>query len=109
MTPISRRLLTLYLAALLALATLGAHNQTRLALQSDLEDQQVLLQARLGSLRQEAAQVTGALAVREWAKAQQMVASPDALNILEVNTRMSPQLALAAPQHSGVEVQTLWH
>lgn len=109
MTPISRRLLTLYLAALLALAVLGAHNQNRLNQQYALEHQQVLLHTRLGNLRQEAAKVTGALAVREWAKAQQMVASPDALNILEVNTLASPQLALATPQHSGVEVQTLWH
>ena len=109
MTPLSRRLLVLYLAALLALALLGAHNQGRLNRQYALTERQTTLQNRLGALRREAAQVTGVLAVRSWATANGMVASPDALNISDVEAAAEPKLTAVAPSQGGVEVDTLWH
>ncbi len=109
MTPLSRRLLLLYIAALLVLALLGAHNQRRLDVQISLDEHKSHLQTRLVALRREAAQVTGVLAVRAWADAHQMVASPDALNIADVKAGTEPDLAAVAPSPSGVEVQTLWH
>lgn len=109
MTPLSQRLLVLYVAALLALALLGAHNQGRLVRQHELAERQTELQNRLGALRREAAQVTGALAVRSWATGNGMVASPDALNITDIKSAAEPELAAVAPSLGGVEVQTLWH
>lgn len=125
MTRLSRRLLALYLATLIALAALGAHNQFRSSYQSSLLQQRSTLRLQLHSLRRDAARVTGALAVRSWAAAHQMVAAPEALNVREVDPVPAPEDTLPATHSSrssvaqngvlkdgvpedGVEVQTLW-
>lgn len=117
MTRLSQRLLALYLAALIALAALGAHNQFQVEYQTRLLEQQRDLQAQLTRLRYEAAGVTGALAVRTWALGQGMVAAPEALNTTDVAPRPAPQLvSVSATAHAitdraatTVEMQTLWH
>lgn len=110
MTRLSQRLLVLYLATLLALAALGAHNQLRSSYQENLSKRQQALNLQLTELRRDAAQITGALAVRSWATASGMVAAPEALNISDVQAAPAPQTdaALVVNLNEGVEVETLW-
>ena len=105
MTRISQRLLALYLASLLALAALGAHNQLRRGHHEAVLGQKNLLQTQLSALRQEAAGVTGVLAIRSWAVERGMVAAPEALNVGEVDAALAPRTPL--PQ-GALEVDTLW-
>lgn len=105
MTRTSQRLLALYLACLVALAALGAHNQLRHLEHEDLLVQKSTLQAQLSLLRQEAAGVTGALAVRNWALGRGMIAAPEALNIRAVAAAPAP----TPPVPRGeLELYTLW-
>ena len=107
MTKSSRRLLALYLGALLALAYLGVHNQTSYRQHEYLLQQKRVLQLQLQGLRRDAARINGTLAVRQWALGQGMVPAPEALNIREVNAGPAPA---AAPLPQGeLEVDTLWH
>lgn len=105
MTRLSQRLFMLYLALLLALAALGAHNQVRQRLHADLLDDKAALQTQLSSLRRSAAEVTGALAIRSWAHARGMVAAPEVQNVTEVDPASPPIAAQAA---TGLEVYTVW-
>ena len=107
MTKSSRRLLTLYLGALLALAYLGVQNQTSYHRHEYLLQQKRVLQLQLQGLRRDAALVNGTLAVRRWALAQGMVPAPEALNIREVTAAPAP--AAAPLPHGKLEVDTLWH
>ncbi len=105
MTTISQRLLALYLACLIALAALGAHNQLNYLQHEALLGQKASLQLQLSGLRQEAAGVTGALAVRRWALARGMVPAPEALNIREIAASPAP----TTPVSQGrLELYTLW-
>ncbi len=107
MTKSSRRLLALYLSALLALAYLGVHNQTGYRQHEYLLQQKRVLQLQLQGLRRDAALVNGTLTVRQWALERGMVPAPEALNIREVNAGPAP---VAAPLPQGeLEVDTLWH
>lgn len=105
MTRTSQRLLALYLACLVALAALGAHNQLRYLEHEDLLKQKSTLQAQLSLLRQEAASVTGALAVRNWAAGRGMIAAPEALNVRNVEAAPAPYIPV--PQ-GKLELYTLW-
>lgn len=105
MTRLSRRLFFLYLALLLALAALGAHNQGRRGLHAGLIADKAALQLQLGSLRSNAAEVTGALAIRSFAHARGMVAAPEVGSVTEVFPISPPEFT--APE-SGLEVRTLW-
>lgn len=105
MTRTSQRLLALYLACLVALAALGAHNQLQHYRHEVLLGQKSSLQAQLSGLRQEAADVTGALAVRHWALSQGMIAAPEALNLREVAAAPAPTPLV--PQ-GKLELYTLW-
>ncbi len=105
MTRTSQRLLALYLACLVALAALGAHNQLNYGRHEALLGQKASLQVQLSSLRQEAAGVTGALAVRRWALKRGMVAAPEALNVRVVTAAPPP----ITPTIKGkLELYTLW-
>lgn len=105
MTRISQRLLALYLASLLALAALGAHNQLRHGQHEALVGQKSLLEVQLSALRQEAAGVTGVLAIRGRAVGRGMVAAPEALNVTQVDA--VPALLAPLPQ-GEFEMHTLW-
>lgn len=105
MTRTSQRLLALYLASLLALAALGAHNQLRYSYHEALLQQKETLQAQLSGLRQEAAGISGALAIRSWAINRGMVAAPEALNISDVEA--APAATSPLPQ-GELELYTLW-
>ncbi len=105
MTRSSRRLLALYLSALLALAYLGVQNQRGYHQNEYLLQQKRTLQGQLQGLRREAAGVSGTLAVRHWALAHGMVAAPEALNIREVKGAAAPEAALP---YGELEVYTLW-
>lgn len=105
MTLLSQRLLALYLASLLALAALGAHNQLRFEHHEALLDQKQVLEVRLSALRRDTNGITGALAVRNWALAQGMVPAPEALNHRYVSARPAPEPPL--PQ-GELEMYTLW-
>lgn len=105
MTRTSQRLLALYLACLLALAALGARNQLRYNYHESLLQQKESLQAQLSALRQNAAGISGALAVRSWALERGMVAAPEALNQSDVEAAPAPVTLL--PQ-GKLELYTLW-
>lgn len=105
MTRTSQRLLALYLACLVALAALGAHNQLNYYRHEALLGQKQSLQAQLGELRQEAAGVTGALAVRHWALGRGMVPAPEALNVREVAPAPAPTTSTTP---GTLELYTLW-
>lgn len=105
MTRTSQRLLALYLACLVALAALGAHNQRQHYRHEVLLGQKSTLQVQLSGLRQEAAGVTGALAVRHWALSRGMIAAPEALNFREVAAAPAPTPSV--PQ-GKLELYTLW-
>lgn len=105
MTRLSQRLFMLYLALLLALAALGAHNQVRRSLHADLLSDKAALQTQLSSLRRSAAEVSGALAIRSWAHARGMVAAPEVQNVSEVAPSAPP--AVVQPV-TGLEVYTVW-
>ena len=107
MTKSSRRLLTLYLGALLALAYLGVQNQAGYHQHEQLLQQKRVLQLQLQGLRRDAALVNGTLAVRQWALKRGMVPAPEALNIREVEAGPAP--AAAPLPHGELEVYTLWH
>lgn len=95
----------MYLASLLVLAVLGAQNQLRTDYQEGLMSRKELLNTNLRTLRRDAAQISGALAVREWAHAQGMVAAPEALNVFDIPT----QPVTLQPQEQGrLEMYTLW-
>ena len=63
----ARNLLALYLAALLALAYLGAQNQLAYGQHEELLAQKQGLQTQLQQFRLGAAETSGALNVRRWA------------------------------------------
>ena len=105
MTRTSRQLLALYLACLMALATLGAHNQLNYHKHEALLIQKGALQVQLSGLRQEAAGVTGALAVRRWALSRGMIAAPEALNVREVSPAPAPMTSVP---EGRLELYTLW-
>jgi hypothetical protein len=105
MTRLSQRLVMLYLALLLALAALGAHNQVRRSLHADLLSDKAALQDQISSLRRNAAEVTGALAVRAWAHARGMVPAPEVANVAYVAPAAPPE---EAAQPSELEVYTVW-
>lgn len=105
MTRSSRNLLALYLSALLTLAYLGVQNQRGYIQHESLLQQKRALQAQLEELRRDAASVSGALAVRNWALARGMVPAPEALNIREVEPAPAPEVTLP---HGELEVYTLW-
>ena len=101
----SRNLLALYLAALLALAYLGAQNQLAYGRHETLLAQKQGLQAQLQGLRLGAAETSGALAVRRWALRQGMIAAPESLNVRTVPPSAAP--GYTAPKGS-LELYTLW-
>ena len=105
MTQLSQRLFVLYLALLLALAAMGAHNQARRSLHAQLIADKGALEFQLGSLRKSAAEVTGALAIRSFAHAQGMIAAPEAFSVTEVAPTPAPEFT--SPE-TGLEVRTLW-
>jgi len=105
MTRTSQRLLALYLTSLLALAALGAHNQLRYNHHEALLVQKGSLQRQLATLRQDAAGISGALAIRNWAVSRGMIAAPEALNIGEIGAASAPETLL--PQ-GELEMYTLW-
>lgn len=101
----ARNLLALYLAALLALAYLGAQNQLAHERHEELLTQKQALQAQLQGLRAGAADVGGALAVRRWALRRGMIAAPESLNVRRVEPAPAP--GYTAPEGS-LELYTLW-
>lgn len=101
----SRHLLALYLGALLALAFLGAQNQLAYGRHERLLEQKRTLQAQLQGLRLEAADASGALAVRRWALQRGMVAAPEALNRQTVPRTAAPRYSAPAGR---LEMYTLW-
>lgn len=105
MTRTSQRLLALYLASLLALAALGAHNQLRYKQHETLLDQKHLLQVQLSTLRRETTGITGTLAVRSWALNRGMVPAPEALNHRYVAAQPAPETPLP---HGELEMYTVW-
>lgn len=101
----ARNLLALYLAALLALAYLGAQNQLAYGRHENLLAQKQALQAQLQELRLGAAETSGALAVRRWALRRGMIAAPESLNVRSVEPAPAP--GYTAPEGS-LELYTLW-
>jgi len=104
-SPGTQRLLALYLTCLLALAALGAHNQTRYRDHWRLMEDKGVLQEELLGLRKGAAEVAGALAVRRWAHARGMVPAPEVAEQGSVPPAPPPETYL--PQ-GGLEVRTVW-
>ena len=101
----SRNLLALYLAALLALALVGAQNQRAHLRHEALLAQKQALQAQLQGLRLEAADVSGALAVRRWALGRGMIPAPESLNRQSVARTSAPTYTAAA---GSLEMYTVW-
>ena len=104
MTLRTRRWLTVYLVLLLALSVLGASNQGLYAEREDLLHRKDALRLELSELRREAASISGALAVRQWAYAEGMVSATE-LESLLVAPVSAPSVHLA---EGGLEVKTLW-
>lgn len=105
MTKRTSRLMLVYIALVLALAALGAHNQTLYRQQWRLIDLKQQRQALAADLRAQAATVQGPLAVRHWALSRGMVAVPQGREALEVLPVAPPE---RPPAKGGLEIRTIW-
>jgi hypothetical protein len=105
MTRRAQRLFLLYLGLLLVLAGLGAANQQLYRQQVALMTQKAVLQVTLSDLRRDSAGITGALAVRQWARQRGMIAVPNAREVRDVAPIPPP--ILPVPE-GGLEVYTVW-
>jgi hypothetical protein len=105
MSPRVQRLFLLYLGLLVVLAALGATNQQLYRQQATLMTQKAALQVTLSDLRRATAEVTGALAVREWAHARGMIAVPNAKEAYDVAPVPPPEIPIL---EYGLEVRTVW-
>ena len=105
MTKRNQSLLTLYLALIIALAALGAHNQGRHRYHFSLLESKRALQYELSDLRSQAAQVQGPLAVRRWALERGMISAPEGAEATEIAPTPAPE---PETLESGLEVRTIW-
>lgn len=99
------RLVPLYVALVLTLATLGAVNQARFQRQAQLIERKGELYGTIGELRSQAAAVQGPLAVGAWAREHGMVPAPEVSQVRHVAPLPAPR-----PQKStgGFEMRTIW-
>jgi len=99
------RLVPLYVIALIVLAVLGANNQARFNHQWDLLDRKALLQEEITILRQQAATISGPLAVANWARENGMVPAPEVEETRHVLYDTPPARQTPA---TGLTVRTAW-
>lgn len=102
-----QRLIVFYMSLVVLLAAIGAHNQQLHRQHSMLLMDKEALQNQLSDLRVNAAQITGPLAIRNWARAQGMVATPEGGQTVLVAPLSAPNIDVSdnAPV---LELQTLW-
>lgn len=100
------RAIPVYLAALLALAAMGALNQRLLGYELDLMDRRETLRREIVDLRADAAAVQGPLAVAAWAQENGMVPAPEVDRVRHVLPLPAPVVPPLQP--TGLEVRTVW-
>lgn len=105
MSSLLKRLMFVYLALVLALAALGAHNQTLRAERVTLLGLKAQRELERVEMRSKSAVVTGPMAVRAWALSRGMVPVPqlsEAANVLKLDPPVR-----AVPE-TGLEIVTVW-
>ncbi len=95
----------LYVSLVLALAAAGAVNQGLYRQRVALLDQKESLMAQLSTLRVQAAQVRGPLAVARFADEHGMVPAPEAKTVIPVAPSPAPHYV---PPSEGLEIRTIW-
>jgi hypothetical protein len=106
-TRLASRFVIAYLIAVVALAAIGSHGQTRYRHHARLLERKDVALIALAQRRAEAAAVNGPLAISSWARAAGMVPAPEVRDVIRVAPSPVP------PPHARLlpptlEVRTVW-
>lgn len=105
MTRTARRAIAIFVLMMVAMALLGAINQSRLGRYHDLLERKSELIIERGALRARAERIRGPHAVSSWARSHGMVPALENPAVLQVGALPGPPL----PEFpSGLEVDTRW-
>jgi hypothetical protein len=107
MTPLARRLVSVFVLALLTLAAVGSYAQQRFLHQAALLRAKDAAIVDVAVARSAAASVNGPLAITRWARERGMVSAPDAPDVIAVapSPLPPPMRTLVTP---SLEVRTVW-